>query len=29
MPPVITYFEIGEGKRRNELAEWHVEWLAE
>ena len=22
-------FNIGEGKRRNEFAEWHVAWLAE
>ena len=25
----IIDVETGEGKRRNELAEWHVVWLAE
>ena len=24
----LASLEIGEGKRRNEFAEWHVAWLA-
>ena len=26
---ILVEVKLGEGKRRNEFAEWHVAWLAE